>query len=238
MAVKYSYARTGYNVSATNKNINLDTRMQAASVSCEYINYEAGILDIYMSRSLSASEETALIDILDNGPQTTEIVVSNTDVEGEVSNPNNSPMLSVYTLVFNSTNITSKGRWMTRDSSMLITSDSVPFIVPWDSRIVGYTFVNEKNDEDVDIKIYATPFSEEDNDTNKVLKDTIELRNCRYSAENMYETEVTFNAGDKIAVWLDPVGNSKIRNSIFTVYLQVISPAIVSLTKQSNTKDF
>lgn len=87
-------------------------------------------------------------------------------------------------------------------------SNMVPFIVPWDSKLISATYVNADNQTDCDVELWRSPLHQEPN-TNKTKFHEFQIRNQRSAVVTDFGgSTVTFNRGDKVAVYLEDQGTN------------------------------
>ena len=92
--------------------------------------------------------------------------------------------------------------WMRQESNDSgAASDRVPFIVPFDGKIVSVTYVNAGGLVDCDIQIWKSAAGVEP-DVDRTNIHTFELRNERAAVETDFTgSDMTVNRGDKIAIY-------------------------------------
>jgi len=97
---------------------------------------------------------------------------------------------------------TTKNRWLeyAEDRSC----SEVPFIVPWNSRLIGITFINKESNRDTDVRIYRANQSQGRSDT---LIHTWSVRDARTARKTIFASDIEFAAGDKVAVYLKDAGS-------------------------------
>jgi len=97
---------------------------------------------------------------------------------------------------------TTKNKWLEymEDNS----SDEVPFVVPFNVKLVAITFSNENYNKDTDIRIYS---AEVGSGSSNSLVHTWSIRDARVAGKTVFNPEITFDAGDKIAVYLKDAGS-------------------------------
>ena len=108
-------------------------------------------------------------------------------------------------------------KWLRYISSHTEESDISPFVMPYDSRLIGITFVNKKENTDADILVYRAL---KDNEDNWDLVYTYQIRNSRLALKTDILNGPTFGPGDKIAVFCAEVG-AKPDTVAVTLYLIV-----------------
>jgi len=99
------------------------------------------------------------------------------------------------------------------------TLDETPQVMPFDCEIIAYTFSNSNDNSDPSLEIYSV--AEGNGSGPATLKDTWSLTNVRTARKSNFPTPITFNAGDKVVVFLrDGGGNPS--DVTFTMYLKII----------------
>ena len=87
-------------------------------------------------------------------------------------------------------------------------SDRVPFIIPFNCRLVSATFANASSGCDCDVQIWSSPFSA-DPETNKTNMYEFQVRNNRSVVQTVFGSPIpAFNAGDKVGVYLRDQGTN------------------------------
>lgn len=82
-------------------------------------------------------------------------------------------------------------------------SNKVPFVIPWDSRLISITFINASDDKSTSVELWKTEYSYEPK-ANKELVYTLNISNARSAVEqNFGPADVLFSAGDYAAVYID-----------------------------------
>jgi len=123
---------------------------------------------------------------------------------------------TLYTLVFVYETSNVKNRWLSHYGDNSNHSYNIPAVCPWASELVGITFSNKDNDADTRIKIYTSVEGNGKNDSQKYDWTLYDVRTAR----NTSMTNVLFDAGEKVAVYLQDVGNDP-DYPVVTLYMKV-----------------
>jgi hypothetical protein len=82
-----------------------------------------------------------------------------------------------------------------------LSSDKVPFVIPWDCNLVAVTYSNREYTSRVDVEVWATPLGQNP-ETNCTKKCTLEIRNHRTAVATDLGGTIAFNRGDTVAVYV------------------------------------
>lgn len=165
-----------------------------------YVASEAGTQVISDALAASASGIAAIQQALQNSPPV-----------GQAG--------SVFQIPFSYEGNNSKDRWLCTGGDTGITSDKSPAVMPFDCKIIAMTFTNRENDADTDLEIYSVL---EANTNEKEIEFIWALRDCRAARKSNFSPEITFNAGDRVAVYLKDRGSDP-DYPVLTLYLQITS---------------
>ena len=88
------------------------------------------------------------------------------------------------------------------DSNIL--SNSVNGVIPFDSKLVAITFSNANQNAQAGIEVWKYEYNDGDNKT-KILDWLINSHRVGYKTN--FSSEIVFNAGDRIATYIDDNGN-------------------------------
>jgi hypothetical protein len=99
-------------------------------------------------------------------------------------------------------------------------SDASPHVIPFNSKVVGYTLTNSENDANTDVEIYRV--AEGNGSGPAVLVDTWVLRSVRTARKTNFSSDIVFSAGDKVVAFVRDRGNDP-DDVVFKMYLQVTS---------------
>lgn len=86
-------------------------------------------------------------------------------------------------------------------------SDVVPFIVPWDCKLISVTYVNAERHADCDVEIWKSDFGADPHPHRTRVYD-FGIRNERAAVRTNFGGDITFARGDKIAVYLADRGQN------------------------------
>lgn len=100
--------------------------------------------------------------------------------------------------------IITQDRTLTYSDTDLNPSDEVFYLVPFDCKLIGVTYSNNRYDSDCNIEVYR---SLRNNDDNKTLEYTFEARDARLALKSNIINGPSFFAGDKITVDLTVQGS-------------------------------
>lgn len=103
-------------------------------------------------------------------------------------------------------------------------SDITPGIIPWNSKLTGITFSNAKDGADVGIKIFVV--AEDDGSGPLTTMYTWTLNNCRVARKTNFSTDIVFDAGDKVAIFADDIGDNP-EDVTVVLYFVVVGGAII-----------
>lgn len=103
-------------------------------------------------------------------------------------------------------NATVSNKWLSLFSGGN-TSDTIPFLSPFNGSITGLSFVNSSSGSDCDLEIYK----------NGALALTIEIRNQLNYVDTSF-TPLTIASSDTIGVFLRKFGNSKPSDPLVTLW--------------------
>lgn len=129
-----------------------------------------------------------------------------------------SPLGGIYALHFGDSG--SVGNEYLENSISRRPTNEVPQIVPFNSKVIAYTYSNRDNDSDIDLKIYSVAENSANSPT--ILKDAWVLRNARSARKTNFPSDIVFNAGDKVTIYADDKGVNP-DDVAFTIYLQITS---------------
>lgn len=124
---------------------------------------------------------------------------------------------------FNKT-ASAKNVWLTYNGQP---SDQDPSLIPFNGKIVGATFSNDKNNVNTDLEIYLTPKGS----NTSTLVYTWEIRDAKKGYNTMLPQDMAFEAGSKLSVYLRKVNNKTPKNVNVTIYQQVISAEPTEFTE-------
>lgn len=111
---------------------------------------------------------------------------------------------------------TTKNRWL--DYMEDKSSDEIPFVVPFNVKMVAITFSNEVDDADTDVMVYHAA---KDQGSTTTVKETWQVRSVRVAGKTIISPEINLSAGDKIAVYLKNAGTSP-KSPTIVLYFQKI----------------
>jgi len=108
--------------------------------------------------------------------------------------------LGIFQVSF-SNESTTKNRWLdyVKDRSC----DEVPFVVPYNSKLIGITFSNKTSNRSTDVRIYKATQTQGNVDS---LIHTWQVRNARTGRQTIFSPGLTFAAGDKVGIYLKDAG--------------------------------
>jgi len=110
-------------------------------------------------------------------------------------------------------------RWLSHEGHNGLDSNKTPGIIPWDATLSAITFTNKKDRPKTNIEIYSAPIG---GGKDEVKQFTWEIRELRVASKTNFITPVTFNAGDKIAIYLKDAGLDP-ESVVIKLYLSVDS---------------
>lgn len=216
------------------------------------------------TQSLSASEETTLDTVLSSWvcpvqPTTTETdeftaddttTASNNFWSSEKvvdyidatlagtpgSNPN-SVLGKTYSVGFAHSAGNAKNAWLRQESVHTgASSDTVPFVLPWNSRLISVTFANGSSAADQDLQLWSSPAGQ-DPMTNKTLFHTVQIRNDRTVVVTDFGvSNVDFVRGDKIAIFMQDQGDDAANPVVHLMFL--VTDDTIGNTTDTFTNDF
>ena len=126
-----------------------------------------------------------------------------------------------------------ENKWIGLESSL--TSDETPYIVPWNATIVGIGFSNTNNDADIDIEIYK---SLNGSDNINTLLYQWDIRTARTGYKTDVNSGLTFNAGDKMGIFLKKFSGNKPQNVQLVVYFQIDENTTIGESVESYSGNF
>lgn len=92
-------------------------------------------------------------------------------------------------------------RQQTSDSGMA--SNRLPFVIPWDCRLIAMTYINGSDGITTDVELWKAEFDYEPK-ANKTLVHTHSVTNSRSAVElDFGSSDVLFSAGDTVAIYVD-----------------------------------
>jgi hypothetical protein len=103
-----------------------------------------------------------------------------------------------------------------------ISSNQSPAIVPWKSKLIGISFTNRNYSIDVDVEVLKADANNGTSPLTKVLD--WELRDVRVASKTSFESNIVFNTGDKIAIYVRDKGTNP-HDGVVVLYLQVAADA-------------
>lgn len=130
-----------------------------------------------------------------------------------------SPLGALFSIEFKN-NGTASNTWLNIGEAPT-TSDEVPFIVPFKSRLVGVTFSNERNNVDIDIRINISKYGEGNTNNRTIIKQIRNMRTFQFSDFNDSSSDLVFDAGDKIGVFMADQGQNP-NDPVVHLYFKVI----------------
>lgn len=104
---------------------------------------------------------------------------------------------------------TSQNKWLRTNWGQA--TNRVPFVMPQPAVISALTFINDKNNVDVDLEIYV-------NDSNVL---TWEIRDKRYAYKTSDLYSLTLSSGDKVGVFLRAVGDVSVEHATVEVHYTI-----------------
>lgn len=128
--------------------------------------------------------------------------------------PNN-VLGKTFSVQFNHHSRSAKNTWLYLfgSDSGNSSSDSVPFVLPWECKLISLMYTNQDDDVDCDIELWKSPVAQEPL-YNKTKFHTIQVRNERTAVVTDFTgSDVTFSRGDKLAIYIKDRG----RNSDYPV---------------------
>jgi len=134
---------------------------------------------------------------------------------------------SIFPLVF-SRNGSAQAKWMSNIADVMSSNQTFAYI-PFKCKVVGVTFSNKNSGVDVDVEIWK---SAEGNAANESMVYEWELSNVRVARKSNISPDLTFDPGDKVAVYLDDEGKNP-SNAVVIMYLQVTED-----TSEESSEDF
>ena len=112
-----------------------------------------------------------------------------------------------------------KDEWLSLNSTELKTSNEAPAIMPWRSQLLAITFTNEKNSVDTDVELWK---GDEESGNAATKMHTWEVRDCRVGRLTAFASPITFEAGDKLAVFVRKQGTYP-KDVAITYYFKVLA---------------
>jgi len=113
-----------------------------------------------------------------------------------------------------------------------INSDATPIVVPYKSKLTSLTFSNSDATADCEIQIHKAPAGSGNTDS---VVFTWGISDARVSHKSDFTASITFEAGDKIGVFLKDVsGNDEAKDPAVHLLFRGISGAITG----SGTEDY
>lgn len=213
--------------------------------TCEHILIEDGINATFtFSIDLTTGEETALDNLLSTFicPDETDTNVSNTNI----TTPNTGDQLtwdgtnwvnttptayimgSIFQAVFVNESKKVKNKWLSTYGDGGATSNDSPIALAWDCKLIALAFTNSSNDVSTNVEIYKASVNSGSSNT-KIF--TWDLNNVR-TAWKTNLPDLSFSAGDKIAVFLKDSGSDP-GDVIVTLSFQIIVDG-----SEENNEDF
>ena len=102
-------------------------------------------------------------------------------------------------------------------------------IIPFKSRLKCITFSNSKSGVDTDVEIWKSSLN---NGPNESQIFNWQLRDVRIARTSNFPSTITFDPGDKVAIFLDDEGTNS-NDIIVTLYLQILEE-----NNSENTENF
>lgn len=213
------------------------------------INFD-GYVNVFEDTSDPGSEREVTVDILGSDIEKDDVSVI-TDVnilnfEGNVSvvdetngkvtiavGGTNSLVGGLHQMTFLDDDSGVKEKWLGYYEDGIASSE-INGIMPWKSKLVGITFSNRDTGIDQDVKIYSTP--EGGGYTPKTLDFSWTLSNIRIARKTDFVTDIIFDVGDKIAVFLKDTGTDANR-PVIKLYFQIID-GTTSSGSENNSGNF
>lgn len=144
-------------------------------------------------------------------------VITTESTEGEINfEIGTTPNFTTYSLFFEEVG-SAASEWLETNGDG-VNSNQAPHIIPFDSKLVALTFTNTDNDSDTDLEIYSVP--EGSGSGPSTLKFTWSLTNTRTARKSNFPSDITFSAGDKVAVFTNDIGVNP-DNVRIAMYLQI-----------------
>jgi len=97
-----------------------------------------------------------------------------------------------------------KNMWLSHYGDNSMSSNKTPVVVPFKSKLIGIAMANKHNNVDTIIKLYSTP--EGGGISPKTVDFSWTLNNVRVARKTDFTTDIIFDAGDKIAVYVSDIG--------------------------------
>lgn len=151
-------------------------------------------------------------------------IVQSNDIITSSANP-------IFSNTF-SYNGSTSNRWLSLSNG--INTDKTPLVLPWDSRLIGISYSNEKV-TNIDIEIHKAPYNDASSD---ILNLTWEIRNTRLGYKTDILSNMTYDAGDKIGIFLKKFNNDKPQNSVVILYFQILETSSLGEDVQNFTGNF
>jgi len=117
-----------------------------------------------------------------------------------------------------------------------VISNSTFFIIPQTARLVTGTFSNANHNADFKVNIWKLVAGDTDVN-NKVLIGSWEFENARLARVANISPEVTVNAGDKIAVFIEDIGIT-LKDALVILYWQITDFSLYDVTSENFSGDF
>jgi hypothetical protein len=140
---------------------------------------------------------------------------------------------ALYTSIF-ANNGNTGNRWLDLVHEA-INSNGTFFIVPQTSRLVVGTFSNSENNANFKVNLWKLAVGETDIN-NKVLLGSWTFENARLVRGANITPEVTVNAGDKLAVFIEDIG-ATLKNVIVILYWQMTNFSFYDITSENFSGD-
>jgi hypothetical protein len=96
-----------------------------------------------------------------------------------------------------------KNKWLSYSGGNSFTSNSVPCVLPFDCDLIGIMFSNRGGGVDTDVKLYKADAGSANADANVL---TWQVRNARTAYKTNFASPISFNAGDKVAIYFSDQG--------------------------------
>lgn len=108
----------------------------------------------------------------------------------------------------------------------LATTDEIPYIIPFNCKLIAITYCNEDDNTDTTIDIRKANYNSGNSDSSVLTQNLINVRSASLSDF----TPISFNAGDKLAVTLSDNGTNPDEPRV-TLFFQIVNNTKQNLTE-------
>lgn len=170
----------------------------------------------------NCASSTATVNSLGDPISGDTVVWNGTDWENRSFNDGN-PVLHI---AFKNEAVT-KNRWLEYSNSNA-SSNEIPFVAPYNVRLIAITFANGSDNKDTDVQIYRAA---KDQGSTSTLAHTWAVRGARVAGKTVFNPILTFAAGEKVGVYLQDAGTSDPISPMIVLYFQKIDTISTDFTE-------